>query len=73
MGGYHAHTDSDSESVSSITNFSDSTLTGDDDFVSIPLTDDQRIAVVVVHFLTFGVGAVSIGAFLYKNDILRNY
>ena len=70
MGGYHAHTD-DSETVSSLTSFSNSTLTGDDDFVSVPLTDVQRIAVVVVHFLTFFVGAISIGAFLYKYDTLR--
>lgn len=42
-----------------------------DVFVAVPLTDDQRTIVAVIHFLVFVVGAVSIWAFLYKLDTLK--
>lgn len=64
MGGNH-------HSISSVQSLN-ATNTTDDGFVAVPLTDGQRTIVAVVHFLVFVVGAVSIWAFLYKLDTLRN-
>jgi len=64
MGGYH-NTNNAVQSLDAI----DMT---DEVVVSVHLTDTQRIIVAVVHFLVFALGAVSIWAFLYKYDTLRN-
>lgn len=39
---------------------------------NVPLTDTQRIIVIIVHYLTFVVCAWNIWCFLYKFDILRS-
>jgi len=71
MGGSHYH--GNDVSTSSYNNSTTTSMMTEDDteFVSVPLTDTQRAIVIVVHFIVFVIGAVSIWAFLYKYDILR--
>lgn len=63
MGAYH-------HSNNSVQSLNATNATGDV-FVAVPLTDDQRTIVAVIHYLVFVVGAVSIWAFLYKFDTLQ--
>lgn len=79
MGGSHYHGNDVSTSIYNNNNSTQTTtttgmMTVEDDtteFVSVPLTDTQRAVVIVVHFIVFVIGAVSIWAFLYKYDTLR--
>jgi len=76
MGGSHYHGNDVSTSIynyDNSTNTTTSMMTEEDDteFVAVPLTNTQRVIVIVVHFILFVIGAVSILAFLCKYDTLR--